>query len=89
MILLLAILTMTLFALGFLNALWWLVAAALIFGYLYYGLGGAGSRHRGDGSEYGEYRDDRDHEDRLDRRYRRQRRGRWIRQERRDRQRYG
>lgn len=89
MILLSAVLVMVLFALGFLNALWWLAAVALIFGYLHYGMGGAQRRHRGGDSEYGEYRDDRDHEARLDRRYRRQRRGRWMRQDRRDRQHHG
>lgn len=76
-----------LFGLGFLNALWWVAAAVLVFVLVGRGWGGAGAWRRGGDSDYGEYgayRDYRDREDRWDRRYRRQRQGRWRRQDRRD-----
>lgn len=81
MTVLLLILVMVLFGLGFLNALWWVAAVALAFA-----LVGSrrGSRGRFHDSDYGEYKDHRDREHRWERRYRRQRRGRWNRQDRRD-----
>lgn len=82
MTVLLFILVLVLFGLGFLNPLWWVAATVLVFA-----LVGPGRRGRGRGhdSDYGEYKDQRDREDRWERRYRRQRRGRWNRQDRRDR----
>ncbi|MFC7310828.1 hypothetical protein ACFQVC_42275 [Streptomyces monticola] len=94
--LLLAIVAVALFGLGFVNSLWWVAGAVLVFGYFHYARRGPDRRpRRGDDSaygeygkrgEYGEYRDSRDREDRWARRYRHQRRGRWLRQDRRDRQ---
>lgn len=86
---LLLILILALFGLGFLNPLWWVAAAVLIFGGVHYGRGGGGSAGHGDDSGYGDYRDYRDRQDRWDRRYRRQRQGRWNRQDRRDREHRG
>ncbi|NUK59500.1 hypothetical protein [Streptomyces lunaelactis] len=70
------ILFLALVGLGFLNPLWWVAAAVLIFGVVQYGRGGYGRGGRGGDSDYGEYRDYRDRQDRWDRRYSRQRRGR-------------
>ncbi|MHC5257406.1 hypothetical protein ACYSUO_05955 [Streptomyces sp. UC4497] len=87
MLILLLVLLAVLFGLGFLNALWWVAAAALIFAFFHYGLVGEGSwGRRGDSryEGYGEYRDRRDRQDRWERRYRRQRRGRTLRRERRE-----
>ncbi|MEV0260699.1 hypothetical protein AB0I49_05060 [Streptomyces sp. NPDC050617] len=86
MFVLLFILLAVLIGLGFLDALWWVAAAVLVFALVHYGRGGTRGWRRGSDAEYGEYRDYRDRQERWDRRYRRQRRGRWMRQERRDRQ---
>ena len=83
------ILIMALFGLGFLNALWWAAAAALIFAAVYYGRGQVGSRRRRDEFEYRDYQEDRDRAHRWDRRYRRRRRGLWRREDRRDEQHHG
>ncbi|GGO44430.1 hypothetical protein GCM10012287_10030 [Streptomyces daqingensis] len=82
MTVLLFILVMVLFGLGFLNALWWGAAVVLVFALVGTRRGRRGS---GNDSNYGEYKDHRDREERWERRYRRQRRGRWNRQDRRDR----
>ena len=81
MFVLLLILVVALLGLGLLNPIWWMAAAALIFGLVHYGRGGAGGWGRGGDSEYREYRDHRDRQDRWDRRYSRQRRGAWNRQD--------
>lgn len=86
MAVLLFILFAVLFGLGFLNPLWWVAGAVLVFTLVHYGRGGTGGWDRGSDSGYGEYRDCRDRQDRWGRRYRRQRRGRWNRQDRRDRE---
>ncbi|MBW5423573.1 hypothetical protein GKQ77_18745 [Streptomyces sp. BG9H] len=86
MIVLFFILLVALSGLGFLNALWWLAAAVLVFVAVRYGRGHADSRGRGDGFEYSDYRDRRDRDNRWERRYRRQRQGLWRRQDRRDEQ---
>ena len=86
MIVLFALLVVALFGFGFLNPLWWAVAALLIFVAVQYGRGGAGGRGQGGNFEYRDYRDYRDRQDRWDRRYRRQRQGLWRRQDRRDEQ---
>ncbi|HET6355476.1 hypothetical protein [Streptomyces sp.] len=78
------ILFLALVGLGFLNPIWWVAAAVLIFGAVHYRRGGYGRGGRDGDSDYGEYRDYRDRQDRWDRRYSRQRRGRWNRQDRRD-----
>ncbi|GAA1369511.1 hypothetical protein [Streptomyces beijiangensis] len=80
MLVLLLILLVLLFGLGFLNPIWWVAAAIVVYGLVRTGR----SRGRDAGSDYGDYRDYRDRQDRWDRRYRRQRRGRWNRQDRRD-----
>lgn len=84
MIVLLVILVVALLGLGFLDPMWWVAGAVLIFAAVHYGRGGAGGRGRGGHSEYRDYRDRRDRQDRWDRRYRRQRRGSWTRQDRRN-----
>ncbi|PKV83454.1 hypothetical protein [Streptomyces sp. TLI_146] len=82
MIVLLTLLVMVLFGLGFLNGIWWVAAAVVVFAGFRYGRDGWG---RGDDSGFRNYRDYRDRVDRWDRRYSRQRRGRWNRQDREDR----
>ncbi|MEC4019099.1 hypothetical protein, partial [Streptomyces sp. H27-D2] len=86
MLALLLIPVVVLFGLGFLNPLWWVAAAVVVYGAVHYGRGGARRRgYRGD-SDYPDYRDYRDHRDRQDRwgrRYARDRRSRWYRQDRR------
>ncbi|CAM5617097.1 hypothetical protein GCM10010329_19140 [Streptomyces spiroverticillatus] len=74
MVLLLLVLAVF-FGLGFLNSLWWVAAALLIFGLMQYG------RHRSRGGyrDYEEYRDDREREDRWGRRYARRHRSGWMR----------
>jgi hypothetical protein len=89
---LLLILIVVLFGLGFLSPLWWVAAGVLVFGATRYGRGDGGGWIRGDGSDLGEYRDyenHRDRQDRWDRRYSRQYRARWRREDRRDHERRG
>ncbi|MCX4457973.1 hypothetical protein OG585_36110 [Streptomyces sp. NBC_01340] len=72
MFVLLLILIVVLFGLGFLSPLWWVAAGVLVFGATRYGRGDGGGWIRGDGSDLGEYRDyenHRDRQDRWDRRY--------------------
>ncbi|MFI1399937.1 hydrophobic protein [Streptomyces sp. NPDC020681] len=47
------ILILALVGLGFLNPLWWVAAAVLIFGAVHYGRGGYGRGGRGGDSDYG------------------------------------
>ncbi|MCX4977983.1 hypothetical protein [Streptomyces sp. NBC_00620] len=89
MFVLLLILIVVLFGLGFLNPIWWVAAAVLVFGVTRYGRDRRGGWGRGGASEYGEYRDRRERQDRWDRRYSRQHRARWRREDRRDRERRG
>ncbi|MEU2621048.1 hypothetical protein ABZ642_23400 [Streptomyces sp. NPDC007157] len=92
MFVLLLVLIVVLFGLGFLHPLWWVAAAVLIFGFTRYGRGRGGGRIDGDGSDLGDYRDyreRRDRQDRWDRRYSRQNRARWRREDRRDDERRG
>jgi hypothetical protein len=84
MFVLLLIFVVTLIGFGFLNPMWWVAAAVLIFGLVHYGRSGSGHRGHGDDPDYRDYRDYRDQQDRWDRRYSRQRRSRWNRQGRRD-----
>lgn len=86
---LLLIVALILFGFGFLNPIWWVAAAVLVFGATRYGRDRGGGRGLGGGSDYGEYRDRRERQDRWDRRYSRQHRARWRRQDRRDRERRG
>ncbi|MFC7218085.1 hypothetical protein ACFQLX_07870 [Streptomyces polyrhachis] len=81
---LIVLILVVLIALGFLNSVFWVGAAVLAFGLMYYGRGG--TRHEGFGTDpdYRDYRAYRDRRDRWDRRYRRQRQSRWSRQARRD-----
>jgi hypothetical protein len=81
MFVLLLIFVVALIGFGFLNPMWWVAAAVLIFGLVHYGRGGSGRRGHGDDPDYRDYRDQ---QDRWDRRYSRQRRSRWNRQDRRD-----
>ncbi|WP_406505643.1 hypothetical protein [Streptomyces sp. NBC_00212] len=88
MTVLLVLLVMALFGLGFLNALWWvLLGAAVVFGLFRHRRGGYGGQDRGDDAGFRNYRDYRDREDRWGRRY--DRRGRRLRQDRRDREHHG
>ncbi|MFD3512074.1 hypothetical protein [Streptomyces sp. NPDC058657] len=71
--LLLLLVLAVLLGLGFLNSLWWVAAAVLVFGLLRYG---RNERHhrRGSYRDYEEYRDHRNREDHWGRRYARERR---------------
>lgn len=90
MFVLLLIIALILFGLGFLNPIWWVAAAVLVFGATRFGLDrGRGRGGGADPGEYREYRDRRERQDRWDRRYSRQHRGRWRREDRRDRERRG
>ncbi|MGW1535573.1 hypothetical protein [Streptomyces aureus] len=87
MFVLLLLLIVVLFGLGFLNSLWWVAAAVLIFCATRYGRDRGGGWIRGDGSDlkgYRDYEQRRDRQDRWDRRYSRQNRARWRREDRRD-----
>jgi hypothetical protein len=92
---LLLVLIVVLFGLGFLNPLWWVAAAVLLFGATRYGRDRGGGWIRDDGSDLGDHQDDRgyqecrDRQDRWDRRYSRQNRARWRREDRRDHERRG
>ncbi|MGW8728419.1 hypothetical protein ACWGNF_20590 [Streptomyces sp. NPDC055808] len=76
MVVLLALLLVLLFGLGFLNALWWVAAAVVLFGLFRYRSGGFSRWGSGEGDGFRDYRDYRDRQDRWSRRYDRQRRGR-------------
>ncbi|WP_369174450.1 hypothetical protein AB5J49_43820 [Streptomyces sp. R28] len=92
MFVLLLILILILFGSGFLNPLWWWVAAVLVFGAPRHGRDRGGGWIRGDGSDVGPYRDyehRRDRKERWDRRYSRRHRARWRREDRRDYERAG
>lgn len=83
----LLILIAVLFGLGFLDPLWWVAAAVLVYGVTRHGRGRVGGRSRDGGSglgDYQDYRERRDRRERWDRRYRRQNRARWRREDRRD-----
>ncbi|MFD5628930.1 hypothetical protein [Streptomyces sp. NPDC127072] len=90
MFVLLLILIVVLFGLGFVSPLWWVAGAVLVFGVFRYGRDrGVGRRRGSDVGEYRTYRDRRERQDRWDRRYSRQHRARWRREDRRDRERRG
>ncbi|MGW0734806.1 hypothetical protein [Streptomyces sp. NPDC002851] len=88
MFVLLLVLIAALFGLGFLNPIWWVVAAAaLVYGLTHHGLDRGGGWSRSGSSDLGDYRDyreRRDRRERWDRRYSRQNRARWRREDRRD-----
>ncbi|MFF1444287.1 hypothetical protein [Streptomyces sp. NPDC058295] len=87
MFVLLVILIVALFGLGFLHPLWWVAAAVLLFGATRYGRDRGGGWIRGDGSDlegYRAYQERRDRQDRWDRRYSRRNRARWRREDRQD-----
>jgi hypothetical protein len=84
---LLVILMVALFGLGFLHPLWWAAAAVLLFGATRYGRDRGGGWIRGDGSDlegYRDYQERRDRQDRWARRYSRRNRARWRRENRQD-----
>ena len=84
---LLLILIAALFGLGFLDPVWWVAAAVLVFGAAHYSRdrgGGLGRGNRSDLGDYRDYQDRRDRQDRWDRRYSRQNRARWRREDQRD-----
>ncbi|GAQ63784.1 hypothetical protein [Streptomyces scabiei] len=89
------VLVAVLFGLGFLDPLWWVAAAVMLFVATRHGRDRGGGRIRGDGSDRADYRDYRDYEsrrdrqDRWDRRYSRQHRARLRREDREDRERRG
>ncbi|MEU1555440.1 hypothetical protein ABZ517_22320 [Streptomyces scabiei] len=86
------VLVAVLFGLGFLDPLWWVAAAVMLFVATRHGRDRGGGRIRGDGSDRGDYRDyesRRDRQDRWDRRYSRQHRARLRREDREDRERRG
>ncbi|MFI1969771.1 hypothetical protein BLA24_17015 [Streptomyces cinnamoneus] len=89
MFVLLLILIVVLFGLGFFSPIWWVAAAVLVFGVTRHGRARGGGWIHDDGSGLGNYRDyqaRRDRQDRWDRRYSRQHRARWRREDRRDRE---
>ncbi|MEV7890434.1 hypothetical protein ACWD3I_46220 [Streptomyces sp. NPDC002817] len=81
----LLIVALILFGFGFLNPLWWLAAAVLVFGSTRYGHNRGGIRGRSAGSGFGNYRD---YDNHRERRYSRQNRARWTREDRRDHERH-
>ncbi|WP_373431231.1 hypothetical protein [Streptomyces turgidiscabies] len=87
MFVLLLILIVVLFGLGFINSFWWVAAAVLVYGATRHDRDGGGGWIRSDGSDLGNYRDyenRRDRQDRWNRRYSRRNRARWKREDRRD-----
>ncbi|WP_019073852.1 hypothetical protein [Streptomyces hokutonensis] len=89
MFVLLLIPVLVLFGLGFLNPLWWMAAAVLVYGVTRLDRDRGGGRSRDDGSDLGNYRDyqeRRDRRERWDRRYNRQHRARRRREDRQDRE---
>ncbi|MCX4918125.1 hypothetical protein [Streptomyces sp. NBC_00687] len=92
MFVLLLVLIVVMFTLGFHSPVWWLIAGVLVFGVARNSRDRGGGWGRGSRSDLGEYRDyqDRRHrQEQWDRRYRRQHRARWRREDRRDSQRHG
>ncbi|MFC8095715.1 hypothetical protein [Streptomyces sp. NPDC057301] len=89
MFVLLLILIAVLFGFGFLDPIWWVAAAVLVYGATRHARGRGGGRSRGGSSDLGDYRDYRERrvrQERWDRRYSRQNRARWRREDRRDRE---
>ncbi|MCK8434264.1 hypothetical protein G3I77_14895 [Streptomyces sp. D2-8] len=87
MFVLLLILIVALFGFGFLNPIWWVAGAVLVYGVTRHGRDRGGGRSRNGSSDLGDYRDYqelRDRRERWDRRYSRQNRARWRREDRRD-----
>ncbi|KND40207.1 MULTISPECIES: hypothetical protein [Streptomyces] len=92
MFVVLFVLIAVLFGLGFLEPLWWVAAAVMLFVATRHGRERGGGWIHGDGSDLGDYRDyenRRDRQDRWDRRYSRQHRARRRREDRQDRERRG
>ncbi|MFF3707430.1 hypothetical protein [Streptomyces phaeochromogenes] len=90
MFVLILVLSVVLFGLGFLDPIWWVAAAVLVFGAAHYSRDRGGGLGRGNRSDLGDYRvyeQRRDRQDRWDRRYTRRHRARWSREDRRDRER--
>lgn len=88
MFILLLVLIVVMFALGFLNPVWWLVAGVLVFGLARNSRdrgGGWGNGARSDLGGYRDYQQRRNRQEQWDRRYRRQHRAQWRREDRRDR----
>jgi hypothetical protein len=84
---LLLALIVVLFGFGFLNPIWWVAAAVLVYGATRYRRDRGGGLSRGGSSDLGDYRDyqeRRNRQERWDRRYSRQHRARWRREDRRD-----
>jgi protein-S-isoprenylcysteine O-methyltransferase Ste14 len=81
---LLLILIVVLFGFGFLNPIWWVAAAVLVYGATRYGRDRGEGRGRSGSSDLGDYRDYRDRRERWDRRYSRRNRARWRCEGRRD-----
>ncbi|KUM86536.1 MULTISPECIES: hypothetical protein [Streptomyces] len=93
MFVLLLVLIAVLFGFGFLQPMWWAVAAVLVYGAIRQSRHRGGGPSRGGGSDregyraprdYRDYRERRDRQDRWDRRYTRQNRARLRRENRRD-----
>ncbi|GAA4090032.1 hypothetical protein [Streptomyces shaanxiensis] len=90
MLVLLLILIAALFGFGFLDPIWWVAAAVLVYAATRHGRDRGGGRSRSGSSDLGDYRDyqeRRNRQERWDRRYSRQNRARWRREDRRDRER--
>ncbi|WP_327721824.1 hypothetical protein OG381_45290 [Streptomyces sp. NBC_00490] len=87
MFLLLLIVIAVLFGLGFLNPIWWVAGAVLVYGATRHARDRGGGRTHDGGADLGDYRDYRDYRDRRerwDRRYSRHNRARRRREDRRD-----
>ena len=81
MFLLLLIIIAVLFGFGFLNPIWWVAGAVLVYGVTRHARDRGGGRTRNGGADLGDYRQRRD---RWDRRYSRQNSARRRREDRRD-----
>jgi hypothetical protein len=84
---LLLILSVVMFGFGFLDPIWWVAGAVLVYGVTRHGRDRGGGRSRNGSSELGGYRayqERRDRRERWERRYSRQNRARWRREDRQD-----
>ncbi|MFF0742487.1 hypothetical protein ACFYVL_19025 [Streptomyces sp. NPDC004111] len=75
MVVLMGVVLVVLFAMGFSQPVWWLIGGVVLYAFLRYG---NGIRHVSGPGGYEEYRMRREQRDKWDRRYRRQHRGQRI-----------
>ncbi len=89
MFLLLLVVIAVLFGFGFLDPIWWVAGAVLVYGVIRHARDRGGGRSRSGGADLGDYRDYQDRRERWDRRYSRQTRARRPREDRRDHEHHG